>query len=67
MTPALIALAWLFQRSPVIIPIPGTSSLKHLEENAEACRVALSAQDMAVLDKLSNRLLKKSLAKRFGS
>jgi pyridoxine 4-dehydrogenase len=52
-TPALIALAWLFHRSPVIIPIPGTSSLKHLEENAEACRVTLSAQDMAVLDKLS--------------
>jgi pyridoxine 4-dehydrogenase len=52
-TPALIALAWLFQRSPVIIPISGTSSPKHLEENAEACRVALSAQDMAVLDKLS--------------
>ena len=52
-TPALIGLAWLFHRSPVIIPIPGTSSLKHLEENAEACRVTPSAQDMAMLDKLS--------------
>lgn len=52
-TPALIALSWLFQRSPTVIPIPGTSSLKHLEENAEACRVTLSAQDMAALDKLS--------------
>jgi pyridoxine 4-dehydrogenase len=52
-TPALIALAWLFQRSPVIIPIPGTSSLKHLEENVEACRVTLSAQDMKALDRLS--------------
>ena len=52
-TPALIGLAWLFHRSPVIISIPGTSSLKHLEENAEACRVTLSAQDMAMLDKLS--------------
>jgi pyridoxine 4-dehydrogenase len=50
-TPALIGLAWLFHRSPVIIPIPGTSSLAHLEENAEACRITLSAQDMAVLDK----------------
>jgi pyridoxine 4-dehydrogenase len=51
--PALIGLAWLFHRSPVMIPIPGTSSLKHLEENAEACGVTLSAQDMAALDKLS--------------
>jgi pyridoxine 4-dehydrogenase len=50
-TPALIGLAWLFHRSPVIIPIPGTSSFAHLEENAEACRITLSAQDMAVLDK----------------
>ena len=52
-TPALIGLAWLFHRSPVIIPIPGTSSLKHLEENAKACRVTLSAEDMAALDKLA--------------
>src|SRR5882757_8629150 len=52
-TPALIGLAWLFHRSPVMIPIPGTSSLKHLEENAEACRVTLSGQDMAMLDKIS--------------
>ncbi|KAA0073376.1 hypothetical protein CIW50_22185 [Tardiphaga sp. P9-11] len=52
-TPALIGLAWLFHRSPAIIPIPGTSSLKHPEENAEACRVTLSARDMAVFDKLS--------------
>lgn len=52
-TPALIGLAWLFHRSPVIVPIPGTSSLKHLEENAEACRVTLSALDLAMLDKLS--------------
>jgi aryl-alcohol dehydrogenase-like predicted oxidoreductase len=51
-TPALIALAWLFQRSPVIIPIPGTSSLEHLEENVGACRVKLLAQDMEALDGL---------------
>ena len=51
-TPTQIALAWLFERSPVIIPIPGTSSLKHLEENVEACRIALSAQDMETLDGL---------------
>jgi pyridoxine 4-dehydrogenase len=52
-TPALIALAWLFRRSPVIVPIPGTSSLDHLEENAEACRVTLTARDMETLDVLS--------------
>jgi pyridoxine 4-dehydrogenase len=52
-TPALIALAWLFQRSPVIVPIPGTSSLEHLQENAEACRVTLTARDMETLDLLS--------------
>jgi pyridoxine 4-dehydrogenase len=52
-TPTLIGLAWLFHRSPAIIPIPGTSSLKHLEENAEACRVTLSAADMGMPDKLA--------------
>jgi pyridoxine 4-dehydrogenase len=52
-TPALIALAWLFQRSPVIIPVPGTSSLEHLEENLGGCRVTLLAQDMEALNGLS--------------
>ena len=52
-TPPLIALAWLFQRSPVIVPIPGTSSLEHLEENAEACGITLSSQDMETLNRLS--------------
>jgi len=52
-TPPLIALAWLFQRSPVIVPIPGTSSLEHLEENAEACSITLSSEDMQTLNRLS--------------
>ncbi len=52
-TPALIGLAWLFQRSPVIIPIPGTSSLHHLEENLGACRIKLSPRDVEALDSLS--------------
>jgi pyridoxine 4-dehydrogenase len=37
----------------VVIPIPGTSSLEHLEENLGACRLTLSAPDMAALDGLS--------------
>lgn len=41
-TPAQIALAWLLHRSPVMLPIPGTSSVKHLEENIRAVAVELS-------------------------
>jgi pyridoxine 4-dehydrogenase len=37
-----ICLAWLLRRSPVMVPIPGTSSLKHLEENCAASGVVLS-------------------------
>ena len=48
-SPSQIALAWLLQRSPVILPIPGTSSLAHLEENWEARRIALSPQEMEAI------------------
>ena len=51
--PALVSLAWLLRRSPVMIAIPGTSSRAHLEENADACRIALSDDDMAALEKLA--------------
>ncbi|MGH3031934.1 MAG: aldo/keto reductase [Gaiellaceae bacterium] len=40
-TPAQVALAWLLRRSPVVCPIPGTSSLEHLEENTSAARIEL--------------------------
>ena len=40
-TPAQLALAWLLYRSPVILPIPGTGKVKHLEENLGAVHVAL--------------------------
>ncbi len=40
-----LALAWLLQRSPVMLPIPGTSSLAHLEENMAAAKLQLSAED----------------------
>ena len=40
-TPLAVALAWLLKRSPVIVPIPGTSSIKHLEENIAAASLEL--------------------------
>jgi pyridoxine 4-dehydrogenase len=48
-TPAQIALAWLLARSPVMLPIPGTSSLEHLEENAAAADIRLLESDLAEL------------------
>jgi pyridoxine 4-dehydrogenase len=48
-TAAQIALAWLLAKSPVMLPIPGTADLKHLEANAGAARLALSADEMKEL------------------
>jgi pyridoxine 4-dehydrogenase len=48
-TPAQIALAWLLARSPVILPIPGTSQVSHLEQNCAAAHVRLSEPDVARL------------------
>ena len=48
-TPAQVALAWLLRRSPVILPIPGTSSVAHLEENCAAAGVRLTDEQMAAL------------------
>jgi pyridoxine 4-dehydrogenase len=44
-TRAQVALAWLLHRSPVVLPIPGTSSLAHLEENIAAANLSLSVDD----------------------
>ncbi len=49
---AQVALAWLLARSPVMLAIPGTKSLAHLEENVAAAHVSLSEIDLAELDKL---------------
>jgi aryl-alcohol dehydrogenase-like predicted oxidoreductase len=54
-TPAQVALAWLLARSPVILPIPGTSSVAHLEENAAAAGLRLSPDDLAALAKPPDR------------
>jgi pyridoxine 4-dehydrogenase len=49
-----IAIAWLLHRSPVVLPIPGTSSVEHLEENIAAASVDLSEQEMAELERLAD-------------
>ena len=49
-TPAQVALAWLLQRSPVMLPIPGTGSLEHLRENCDAALVTLSDSAMKELE-----------------
>ncbi|HLB82349.1 MAG TPA: aldo/keto reductase [Gemmatimonadales bacterium] len=50
-TPAQVALAWLLKRSPVMLPIPGTSSVQHLEENVGAALLELSDRDFQELDR----------------
>lgn len=50
-TPMQISLAWLLRRSPVMLPIPGTSSVKHLEENVAAAGIQLSDEEFATLDR----------------
>ncbi|MFB2600165.1 aldo/keto reductase [Herbiconiux sp. P17] len=52
-TPSQLALAWLLHRSPVVLPIPGTSSVAHLEENVDAARIQLSPDELEALDALS--------------
>ncbi|WP_262849284.1 aldo/keto reductase [Mumia quercus] len=49
-TPAQVALAWLLQTSPVMLPIPGTGSVAHLEENMAAADLVLDAETVAELD-----------------
>ena len=48
-----VALAWLLQRSPNILLIPGTSSLQHLHENLAAAQLTLPPEALAILDNLS--------------
>jgi aryl-alcohol dehydrogenase-like predicted oxidoreductase len=48
-SPAQVALAWLLARSPVVLPIPGTAALEHLEENVAAAALAIPAEELAQL------------------
>jgi aryl-alcohol dehydrogenase-like predicted oxidoreductase len=52
-TAGQIALAWLLKRSPVILPIPGTSKVAHLEQNMGALKVTLSDAEFAAIDRAS--------------
>jgi aryl-alcohol dehydrogenase-like predicted oxidoreductase len=54
-TPAQLALAWVLHRSPSIMPIAGTTSIAHLEENLGAAQVRLDAALLAALDELINQ------------
>ncbi|MGV0792424.1 aldo/keto reductase [Mycolicibacterium sp. XJ1819] len=50
-TPSQLALAWLLKRSPVMLPIPGTSKVAHLEENVAAAEIELSDEEFETLSK----------------
>ena len=54
-TPGQVALAWLLKRSKVILPIPGTSSVDHLQENVAAAGLTLTDADFAVLDDVGRK------------
>ncbi len=54
--PSQIALAWVLKRSPVMLPIPGTSKVKHLEENVAAAGITLTEAEFAALDKAARQL-----------
>ncbi|GGH82601.1 aryl-alcohol dehydrogenase-like predicted oxidoreductase [Pullulanibacillus pueri] len=47
--PAQLALAWLLKRSPVMLPIPGTSSVGHVEDNIAAASIELSEDEFEAL------------------
>ena len=49
-TLAQLSIAWLLHRSPVILPIPGTSSLEHLEENVGSASVHLNADEWKAIE-----------------
>lgn len=54
-TPTQVVLAWLLARSPAMVPIPGTSSVRHLEENVAAAGIELTADEVATLSKRPSR------------
>lgn len=54
-TPSQIALAWVLKRSPVMLPIPGTSKVKHLEENVAAAGIRLSDDEFAALSEAGKK------------
>ena len=59
-SPSQIALAWVLKRSPVMLPIPGTSKVAHLEQNMAAVDVELSDEEFATLDREGRKENKRS-------
>jgi len=57
-TPAQVALAWVLKRSPVMLPIPGTSKVRHLEENVAAAGIELSDEEFRSLDEMGRKAAK---------
>lgn len=54
-SPSQVALAWVLKRSPVMLPIPGTSKVSHLEENVAAAALELSDEDFSALDEVGRQ------------
>jgi len=61
-TPSQVALAWVLKRSPVMLPIPGTGKVKHLEENVAAASLTLSDDDFHTLDTAGRKEASRSAA-----
>jgi len=61
-TIAQVSLAWLLRRSPVMVPIPGTSSVSHLEENCAAARLVLTDDQFRELSEARKSLRRWTLA-----
>ena len=61
-TPSSVALAWILKRSPVMLPIPGTSKVNHLEENMAAVTISLSDEEFKTLDEQGQREWQKQKA-----
>jgi pyridoxine 4-dehydrogenase len=55
-TPAQLSIAWLLHRSPVMLPIPGTSQAKHLEENIAAASLQIGPDDWSLLEAASKQI-----------
>ncbi len=55
-TPAQVALAWLLAQRPWIVPIPGTTKLRRLEENLDAANVELTPDDLGAIDRAASRI-----------
>lgn len=58
-SPSQVALAWVLKRSPVMLPIPGTGKVAHLEENVAAAALELSDEDFRALDEAGQRVSEK--------